>query len=88
MSKTPWDVILNFLTSKPLETTAKVKQLFTLSDKNNDGGIDIEELMQGMSEIGLELTEAQAKAFHYDCDADGGRLVDAHACWPGARGLS
>ena len=23
-SKTPWDVILNFLTSKPLETTAKV----------------------------------------------------------------
>ena len=23
-SKTPWDAILNFLTSKPLETTAKV----------------------------------------------------------------
>ena len=25
-NKTPWDVILNFLTSKPLETTAKVKR--------------------------------------------------------------
>ena len=65
-NKTPWDVILNFLTSEAIEMTAKVKQLFTLSDKDNDGGVDIAELMQGLKEIGLVLTEAQAKAFHED----------------------
>ena len=75
LSKTPWDVILDFLTSKPLETTSKVKQLFEASDKNNDGGVDIEELMLGMSDIGLELTEAQVVAFHRDCDANGDGVV-------------
>lgn len=59
-----------------------MKQLFSASDKNNDGGVDIAELMIGMAEIGLGLTEAQTKAFHRDCDANGDGVVTLRELGP------
>ena len=40
-------------------------------DQDGSGGVDIGELSVGLKILGLELSAAQTKAFHRECDKDG-----------------
>ena len=48
-----------------------IARIFEKMDKDNSGGIDVEELTNGLSFLGLEMSDVQIRIFHEACDENG-----------------
>jgi Ca2+-binding EF-hand superfamily protein len=75
ISAAAWGRVLKFLTSQSIEVTKKLKDMFAAADTDNNGSLDISELMEGMSSLGVVMSAPQARALHKSCDANGDGFV-------------
>ena len=69
-TKTPWPKILGWFREKRWRAVA-LKQMFTDLDADNSGDVDLQELVGGMKEMGLNLSDDEFLAFFHDLDANG-----------------
>jgi hypothetical protein len=76
LAEEAWEALLAHLSTS--RGGRDVLDLFTRSDRDGDGYLDVDELVSGLAACGVVLSPRQARALLKDLDANGdGRLSEA-----------
>ena len=79
LAEEAWRALIHHIKADPSRAGA-IKRIFEQMDTDGSGGLDILELMKGLTLLGLELTPEHVAAFAADLDENNDGQVCVKCC--------